>query len=691
MQTGDYDGAKARSKFKLGTSNGRHHLVNSVFQCPGHRVAEKKGHCPRTAFLVHDLPVVDLFPTTSDPATVSPEESQLETCRMIAGCGDDQLSPLRVGHQTKKREILEYYDGVNSTTILGELFGQDEPRRFVQITVGESSGIELSQAEDVESVNMDFLRRRGAFHLPSKQIWYEFLISVFQTRVTEESSEKLFQIYFEQVHPYTPILERLAFLRGWVEDKYSIFLLQCILTSVVPFLHEDSVSLMGFADRRSAQRSFFSKAQLLYDLEFEKSQLCLLQGSLMLTSSHFEFIVDKDCRFWLINAVRLATQMGLHRKQIAAQLDPSTRKLFTRLFWVLYNRDVLMAIAGRANVRRLNDYHCDVSELTEHDWDDEDYHGPSVLFSSPTTRIEKLYLVQNTKLSRICARYLEIFRSTESKPARSGCEELEKAILQWRKELPPDLNIEFIENWSNETVWILVLKAMSSRLECVLYRNLRTMYDTGDESSEHRALQKQHNAMLDLSTTLDRIMLQDLVGCCPLSVMTCASTVIAMHIETALDKSITTPRRQNSQIHIHKGLAYLRASSEHWHSGQGSLHMLEEIVKKTGLTLKDLDDRESGLKPVNPFAQKQKGALDRRIDSSDRPAGPSGLFSGGNASNDRETAWTSLPFLPGLSMGTENSGYETMAGEEDPEKLLNELLAENFLDFDGAHAWGQFE
>lgn len=217
--------------------------------------------------------------------------------------------------------------------------------------------------------------------------------------MTEDSSEKLLQIYFDQVHPYTPILERVAFLRGFWEGKYSIFLLQCILTSVVPFLPDDLVLMMGFADRSNAQRSFFSKAQLLYDLEVEKSQLCLLQGSLMLTSSHFEFVVDKDCRFWLINAVRLATQMGLHRRQIAAQLDKPTRKLFTRLFWVLYNKDVLMAIAGRANVRRLNDYHCDVPELTEDDWESEDDFE---VIPSTTTRIHKLYLVQNTRLSRIC-------------------------------------------------------------------------------------------------------------------------------------------------------------------------------------------------------------------------------------------------------------------------------------------------
>ena len=122
--------------------------------------------------------VIVSSPAASDPGTVSSEESQLEVCRMIAGWGDDQLSPARVGHQTKRREILEYYDGVNSTTILGELFGQTKPRRFVKITVGESNPIEQGQIEDTESINTDFLRRRGAFSLPPKPIWYVSLVCI---------------------------------------------------------------------------------------------------------------------------------------------------------------------------------------------------------------------------------------------------------------------------------------------------------------------------------------------------------------------------------------------------------------------------------------------------------------------------------------------------------------------------------
>lgn len=180
---------------------------------------------------------------------------------------------------------------------------------------------------------------------------------------------------------------------------------QCILTSVAPYMPSQLLAESGYPDRCTAQRSFFAKAQLLYDLGGEKSQLVLLQGSLILTSSYFSFGLDKDCRYWLNNAIRLATQLGLHRKQMARQLDMETQKLFTRIFWVMFNKDVLMAISGRNNVRGLNDQYCDVLELKAEDCTEEDdLHPPGSSSKYPCTlsHVQVLYLIHNTKLSQIC-------------------------------------------------------------------------------------------------------------------------------------------------------------------------------------------------------------------------------------------------------------------------------------------------
>jgi len=183
---------------------------------------------------------------------------------------------------------------------------------------------------------------------------------------------------------------------------YSTFLVQCILANVTSHVSSELLSEAGYSDRFAAQRTFFSKAQLLYDMGTEKSQLHLLQGSLLLSALHFSFGLDKDYRFWLINAVRLATQMGLHRKQVAKQLDGPTAKLFRRIWWVLYNRDVLLVVSGVSNVRGLNDRHCDVAVLTDDDWEEEIDMDDARDLLPAITRLHKVYLVQNTKLALIC-------------------------------------------------------------------------------------------------------------------------------------------------------------------------------------------------------------------------------------------------------------------------------------------------
>ena len=164
-----------------------------------------------------------------------------------------------------------------------------------------------------------------------------------------------------------------------------------------------------------------------------------------------------------------------------------------------------------------------------------------------------------------------------------------------------------------------------------------------------------------------------------------------MHIETALAKSSTTPRRQDSQIHIHKGLAYLRASSKHWTTVQGTLHMLEEIVSKTGLTLDGLDHHKFDLSFLNPFALDQNKPLDGRIDRGSRLVGPYEVFAGDRAfSNDKALAWTSFPSPLRPPMAYTGVTYGTRVADEDPQNCLNDLLAENVLEFDGMHQWGEF-
>ena len=92
-------------------------------------------------------------------------------------------------------------------------------------------------------------------------------------------------------------------------------------------------------------------------------------------------------------------------------------------------------------------------------------------------------------------------------------------MSEWKLDLPPNLNVSLVSNWTFDNVWILVLRAMSTRFECVFFRSAREVFRTsGQHSLAQQFLQKQQDAMLELDTILTRIMLHDLVRYCPLSV-----------------------------------------------------------------------------------------------------------------------------------------------------------------------------
>lgn len=191
-------------------------------------------------------------------------------------------------------------------------------------------------------------------------------------------------------------------MEDYCHNHQSLFLTQCILANVVPHMSNALLKACGYESRIIAQKSLFTKARLLYDLGCERSQLHRLQGSLMLSSLSFSYTLDKDYRFWLSNAARIAIQMGLNRESVSASVDSASRKLLRRIWWVLFNRDTLLAISGIDNLRRFNDRYCDTLVLTIDDMDESEQVPQQFRhILSPLTNLQKLFMVEKSKLSII--------------------------------------------------------------------------------------------------------------------------------------------------------------------------------------------------------------------------------------------------------------------------------------------------
>lgn len=67
--------------------------------------------------------------------------------------------------------------------------------------------------------------------------------------------------------------------------------------------------------------------------------------------------------------------------------------------------------------------------------------------------------------------------------------------------------------------------------------------------------------------------------------MTCASTILAMRIEIALDSATTSRKQLAIKTQIFAELEYLRESCEYWSSLIWTVRMFEAVISRTGLGL----------------------------------------------------------------------------------------------------------
>ena len=261
----------------------------------------------------------------------SPDEHiEMQTCQRIA------LGRRIAVNGSKVRawnETMEFQNNFNATGILGEVLAwaktREKSSRLVRMIYPSSQILESTEfttRRDFELLGLDdhdraFLSAKGVFELPAAQECEEFL-----------------EAYFRYVYPYAPIMDRTELLELYSTGEYSAFLMQSLLANVVPYVSKDLIKRAGFPDHGTAQKSFYDKAVLLHDFNCERSQLILLQGSLLLGTQWVSFKLDRDYRFWLSNACRIATRMGLHSAQIEEEVESDFYKLLRRIWWIIYVR-----------------------------------------------------------------------------------------------------------------------------------------------------------------------------------------------------------------------------------------------------------------------------------------------------------------------------------------------------------------
>ncbi|KAL3470447.1 fungal-specific transcription factor domain-containing protein [Aspergillus californicus] len=208
------------------------------------------------------------------------------------------------------------------------------------------------QKEDV-----DYLAMKGALTVPDVTLRNELL-----------------KAYIHYVHTYMPLLDLEDFLQTVVQNdgirRMSLLLFQAVMFAGTAFIDLKHLQAAGYTSRKAARKSFFQRARLLYDFDYEVDRISLVQSLLLMTYWYETPDDQKDTWHWMGVSLSLAHTIGLHRDPANSRMDVRRQRMWKRIWWSTYTRDRLIAL-GMRRPMRVKDDDCDVPMLT---LDDFEFH-----------------------------------------------------------------------------------------------------------------------------------------------------------------------------------------------------------------------------------------------------------------------------------------------------------------------------
>ncbi|KAI6758208.1 hypothetical protein HG530_010448 [Fusarium avenaceum] len=203
----------------------------------------------------------------------------------------------------------------------------------------------------LDPLEMQILKRRGAFVLPPKSL-----------------CDDLIETYFTWVQPIVPVIDRTQFMSQYRDatNPPSLLLLQCILLAGARI--STNPQLMKDGSTSTAVATFYRRAKALYDADYERDRITLVQ-SMLLMGWYWAGPDDisKNMFYWSQSAIVIAQNFGLHRNMDHSNLSITETRLRRRIWWTLFTRDRALAVAlGHSVAINLDD--CDIDMVTESDF-----------------------------------------------------------------------------------------------------------------------------------------------------------------------------------------------------------------------------------------------------------------------------------------------------------------------------------
>ncbi|KAF4949248.1 hypothetical protein FSARC_13554 [Fusarium sarcochroum] len=455
-----------------------------------------------------------------------------------------------------------------------------------------------AQLDDVDN---EYLAKKKVFDLPPAQ----YMDTIIKT-------------YFDHVYPFAPILNRTDFVQNYRSGNCSPFLLHSISAATSLYVPIEVISGCGFADRSAAQTSFFTKANLLHQFHCGTGSLSMLQGSIILGTIILDHPCDRDFQYWFHNSVRLAIKLGVRH---ACLRNDGSEKMYRRIWWVLYTRDVFHLFVNTQNLRLLRDAPL-LKPLTEDDWELEDI-TESLDLLSPISHQQKASFIMHCESAQIFGHMIPLITTDPKRDPR----ELIQPLDTWRASLPDKMRSD--HPFHDGEFYLLDVLTTSYRFECIMCRLLRRgRWQVRDVGIREWAQQRFRSAIFELDTISKRVLVNDTIHKLPMSFITTIPALLALHIESALDSSEPELVQSMARISIQQTMLALHQLQE-TPAIKRALPAFEMVLSRNKLYPAVLSDGDqSTLQPVstestmdgsNTLSQAQSDSLSFPLDQNEHP------------------------------------------------------------------------
>lgn len=294
------------------------------------------------------------------------------------------------------------------------------------------------------------LRAKGAFDTPTREV-----------------GDALVSIFFRCFHPGYPVFDRKDFEYRYQQGTASLIALHTMCFLAVTVCEDSLLQKIGLGTRDQARKTFYMRAKLLYDADYEQDKTILTAVLLLLGFWWQQPQDQKDSWYWLGNAISLAQTLGMHRTTGLSCMKWQTRSLWKRIWWSIYIRD-RHAAAALGRPCRIRDEDCDVEPLSEDDFEFDRDCNLSIL--GQQEHYHNLYAINMSTLAVLLGQVLCLRFSPLSNQDPASVAAIGDSLTQWERGLPTTLICRPMRGDLDAAFWAGNLQACYLWTEILLYR-----------------------------------------------------------------------------------------------------------------------------------------------------------------------------------------------------------------------------